>query len=237
MNRQKWAVAVVAAGLVSGAAQAALLDRGNGLVYDDLLNITWMQNANLAATQAFGVSGIAADGRMNWSTANAWIAAMNAADYLGYSNWRLPTMSDTGMQGCNWAYGGTDCGFNVQTVSGSTVYSELATLWYTELGNLAYYNTLGNGPQPGFGLKNTGPFTNMQSNSYWTGLEDASATGNAWVFATTGGAQNGMAKNINVYAWAVRSGDVAPPAPIPEPSTLVLALAGMGLAGLRRHRQ
>jgi len=28
---------------------------------------------------------------MNWVGATAWVAAMNAANYLGHSNWQLPT--------------------------------------------------------------------------------------------------------------------------------------------------
>ena len=32
-------------------ANAALVNRGNGLVYDDVLNVTWLQNANYAATE------------------------------------------------------------------------------------------------------------------------------------------------------------------------------------------
>ena len=84
------AVALVAALAVSNAAQAALIDRGNGLIYDSVLNITWLQDANLAAINTFGVSGIDIHGRMTWNTAEQWIAAMNAANYKGYHDWRLP---------------------------------------------------------------------------------------------------------------------------------------------------
>ena len=33
-----------------GSASAALIDRGNGLIYDNGLNITWLQDANYAKT-------------------------------------------------------------------------------------------------------------------------------------------------------------------------------------------
>ena len=33
---------------------------------------------------------------MQWATAQAWIAAMNTAAYLGFSDWRLPTTPDSG---------------------------------------------------------------------------------------------------------------------------------------------
>ena len=52
-------------------------------------------------------------------------------------------MVDTGTPGCNFAYTGTDCGYNVQTVSGSTVYSELAYMYYVNLGLKAVYDTSG----------------------------------------------------------------------------------------------
>ena len=34
--------------LLSFNATAALYDRGNGLIYDDVLDITWLQDANYA---------------------------------------------------------------------------------------------------------------------------------------------------------------------------------------------
>jgi hypothetical protein len=54
----------------------ALIDRGAGLIYDAVLNITWLQNTNLA-NQSF----------------NTWEEAMTWADDLvceGYDDWRLP---------------------------------------------------------------------------------------------------------------------------------------------------
>lgn len=49
------------------------------------------------------------------------------------SNWRLPFVMDTGGRdpdalgddGCDHAFSGTDCGYNVKTKSGSTVYSDM----------------------------------------------------------------------------------------------------------------
>jgi len=33
--------------------------------------------------------------------------------YLGFNEWRLPTVTDLGNDGCSFAYTGTDCGYNV----------------------------------------------------------------------------------------------------------------------------
>ena len=35
--------------------QAALIDRGNGLIYDDVLDITWLQDAGLVSDSGFHV--------------------------------------------------------------------------------------------------------------------------------------------------------------------------------------
>ncbi|MEI6334051.1 MAG: DUF1566 domain-containing protein [Methylococcaceae bacterium] len=82
-------LATLALGISFGTgAQAALFDRGGGLVYDDTQKITWSADANLAQT-----SGYSADGKMTWDEAVAW------ADNLvvgGDSGWRLPGLSTIG---------------------------------------------------------------------------------------------------------------------------------------------
>ena len=72
------------------AAQATLIDRGNGLIYDDVLDITWLQDANFGG--AFNHQG-----------------ALGFADNLvfqGFDDWRLPSMdvnSDNSIVDCNGA--------------------------------------------------------------------------------------------------------------------------------------
>ncbi len=81
------------------------------------MNITWLADANLAATNHFGITeGINPDGSMNYKTATAWIDAMNAANYLGQHNWRLPTSANS-------------------TAGYDRTGSELGELFYTELGS------------------------------------------------------------------------------------------------------
>ena len=76
---------------------ATLWDRGGGLIYDDVQNITWLQNANLAMSETFGVEGIdPSSGVMLRSTADAYIASMNADNSLGYNDWRLPDTQNPG---------------------------------------------------------------------------------------------------------------------------------------------
>ena len=229
---------------IANPANADLVSAlGGQVVTDTDLNITWVANANLAATNTFGLatfvnlgtdaygyeSKIFPNGAMTWGGAQKWIGAMNAANYLGYSDWRLPTTSDTGAPGIQVSYNGTDGGYN------NPATSELSHLFYTELGNKGIYSTT-RIFQSDYGLVNTGPFTNFQANGYWSGTEYAPDAKNAWFFATRFGNQDISSKTNFMYALAVRSGNVA--APVPEPETYALLLAGLGLmGGIARRRK
>ena len=46
----------------------------------------------------------------------------------------MATRFITGTPGCDFAFSGTDCGYHVQTVRGSTVYDEMAYMYFTSLG-------------------------------------------------------------------------------------------------------
>ncbi len=227
--------------------------------YDTTLDLTWIADANLAASNTFGLAydtdlgvhpddlypgtyfnTILSDGRMTWGGALHWIDAMNTsnggAGYLGFGGWRLPMMLDTGAAGCDYAISGTDCGFNVQTGSAATVvYSELASLWYDTLGNIPLVDTAGNGPQAGWGQSNTGPFSNLQANYYWSGLEYVTDFSNAWYFRTYYGLQHHFNKSEFLYGLAVRSGDVSV---VPVPAAAWLFGSGLiGLLGMVKRRR
>ncbi len=216
-------IAVLTVGGIT-TANATLIDRGNGMVYDTDQNLTWLQDANYAQS-----SGDDADGIMTWVEAVAW--ADNLV-YEGYSDWRLPAMVDTGTLGCNYSYNGTDCGYNVATTT-----SELAYLYEIILTNTPYLDTSGN-PAPGWNFTPNNSadgvtFDNLQSDDYWLGIEYAPDTADAWYFSTREGLQFSYPKSYELYAWAVRSGDV------PEPGVLLLLSFGvLGMIGARwRFRQ
>lgn len=233
MQRVFWGIALSV--LLAGSANAALLSRAGGQAYyDDVLNITWLANANLADTNAFGVTGIDVDGTMTWAKANEWIAAMNTAAYLGISNWRLPTVVNTGTPGCDSAFTGTDCGWNVDLSTG-----EMAHLFYSTLGNTGSYDTGGNltGCSPSFPfsscLSNTGPFSNLQPYVYWSGTTYAPEPGFAWYFRFDDGYQGITSKSYNLfYAWAVSPGDAL----VPVPAVGWLFGLALGVTGLLRRK-
>ena len=194
---------------VTGVSAALVSALSGQVVNDTDLNITWLANGNLAATETFGVNGIAMDGTMTWQTAQLWIVAMNTANYLGYNDWRLPTTTDTCTPGCNFSFSGNDWGYNNPNTS------EMSHLYHTELGNKGFYDTSGVGPLAGWGLVNTGPFSNLQPGLYWSGTEYASDTGFAWDYGFDFGYQAFFNKNDLMFALAVRPGQVAPVDTIP----------------------
>lgn len=195
--------------VASPTAQALLLDRGGGLIYDSVQNITWLADANYAKT-----SGYDDDGRMSWLDANAWadgLAINDAVRNVTYSDWRLPTLTDLGAPGCNYSYSGSDCGYNVDPYS-----SELANLYYGPLFNNALVNASGQQRQD-YGLiddpanpDDESLFSNLQSDYYWFGTRYATNPNDAWSFRLSTGEQYyHSAEGSLMRAWAVRDGDVA----------------------------
>jgi hypothetical protein len=238
MKHQKtlFALALIASATVTGTAQASLVDRGNGMIYDNVLNLTWLQDANYAKTSGYAS---ATGGRMDWYTATTWATNLN---YNGLTGWRLAT--NTPINGSSFNYnlsndGSTDVGYNITSPK-----SELAYMYNVNLGlkdyvgtsgtNQSNYGVFGNGTTGG--QANVGLVHNLQSDVYWSGAEYSPGSVYAWNFRTSLGYQdaNGFGKNGLFYAWAVRSGDVAA---VPAPAAIWLFGSGlMGLLGFKRRK-
>ncbi len=217
----RWAATalfVVVSG-VSSASNAALVDRGGGLIYDTDLNITWLADANYAKT-----SGYDADGIMSWSEARIWAGNLS---YGGYTDWRLPI---TVQPDANCAL--TDG--NGQTYGMNCTGGEMGHLFYNELGGVSG-TPIGMAHNANYDL-----FANIGiqvSGSYWYDTEYEPNTVAAWGLSFWGGAQGTYQKEVFVQtlAWAVRSGDVAT---VPVPAAAWLLGSGfLGLLGVTRRRK
>lgn len=159
--------------------------------YDTATRATWLANASVAGRT------------MTWDEAMAF-----ARQYRinGIEGWRLPRLKDFNNPGCDFGFFDTDCGFNVRTTM-----SELAYMFHVTLGNKSYYDLVGNPAQPGFGLTNTGPFTGLLPEVYWTRTEVAPFPDRAWEFDLNLGGQTWPLKTWTFQVWLVHNGDVGVP--------------------------
>jgi len=207
--------ALLAAFLCSASAHATLIDRGNGLIYDDILHVTWLQDANYAKTSGYSING-----KMTWEDANTWAAGLN---YAGYDDWRLPITSyPTGYLEQNQSVGYS-----------KTATSEMAYMYYANFGLLS-----GSGVPSG--AANVWPFINTQNSGYFSGTAYPSGTvfgdSSAWYFRFDSGYQDYTYKWDAQYAWAVRDGDVTPTATVPAPPASILMLTGLAALATTRRR-
>ncbi len=248
-------VALLAGMGFTDTLQAALIARGSGMVYDDVHNITWAADANLFKTQAVGNANLVSEiitgnhsvidsgynyqnadyyveetyttheltgadfntntGEMSWWGAQAWA---NNLTLGGYTDWSLPT---------------------TMPVYGWQFSSQMDDLFYNQLGgaDLTDIAIIHNG--------NYNLFTNVQSPAYWAGSELMHPNYYSWegenyfwlsygtnpdsasALDISYGDQYGPRKYYQLYAWAVRSGDVSA---VPVPAAVWLF--GSGLVGL-----
>ena len=182
-------------------ASAALVPSGDGLtVYDTVNNVTWLADLNLPASNRFGLplcngAGsqvcVSVGGAMHYPSAEAWVAAMNAASYLGHNNWQLPTTpvidkncGRTGPTGGSFGFGCT-------------------------LGALdSLYNALGfKSPHTAVSVpaNTAGPFSNIQPYLYWSQTSAGTTQGNATFSFSTGWQGANTLPNF-LYVWPMISG-------------------------------
>lgn len=161
------------------------------MIYDDVLNITCLQDANYALTSGYP----SWNGKMQFDAANAWAAQLV---YGGYADWRLPTVAPVHGSTFNHTFsydGSTDYAYNISypgrisppDPAGAYPYStqnELAYMFYVNLGNLAKFRTDGTTRSGSsgidFGMVNTSFvdgatgktvfFKNLYNYLYWTDI-------------------------------------------------------------------
>lgn len=251
MQRGKQGWLCLAIIIVSGyavTANAALINRGSGMIYDDVLDVTWLQDANYAKTTGFDF-----DGLLTWEQASTWVSNLV---FGGYSDWRLPSVSPVNGTSFSTFYsfsGSSDRGYNT-----NPDFSELAHMFFNNLGNVAYFTPGGIGPQSGsdsfesnFIDGESGEIYSFENigNVYWSGTVDDPFLNAAWAFnfKTNSGLSLGEQSLYNdassLSVWALRDGDVASTLAAPDtnvavsnPNTLgLLVFSLLGVIAARRE--
>jgi hypothetical protein len=209
MKRIIWAIAV-GVGLIGLGAptHAALFERPKGLIYDDVLDITWVQDANL-----WGQTGA-------WDQAVAWAASL---EYAGYDDWRLAAISVAAGLPTGATNSVVDCRFATEAVCRDN-----------ELGYMFFQNLKGTIGDDLTGDQTVGTvkLLGIQAD-YWSSTQLASDSAVARGFDFDSGFQDVDLK-INLYAaWAVRAGDIVN---VPLPASLPLLFFGFaGMLFVRRR--
>ncbi len=174
---------------------------GGAAIYDWHQDITWLQDANYAAS-----SGYDSDGRLPYNSALIFIDYLNAIQHLGITSWRLPVMNYVTNNGQGtFGYCGTDKGHNVDPASG-----ELAFLYYEHLKLQSKFDCNGQ-PQTPHGVTYSGPFININNNetqAYLYSTEYSPDPSRIWVLHFEYGGQHADGKLGASPIWPVFSGDL-----------------------------
>jgi len=264
-----FAAAVAAAGCLASPASAALVARQDGFYYDTVLDITWMVDANYAKTAGRSDTGLMnhqgadalARGYVYHNEAmgieyDDWrlpTLGPDVGDYDLSPEGGEPRSGGQHPRG----FGATGTGWGTPDDSG--IHSELGWMFYANLGGRAPCEAVGSEPcvryvypglpgfipglppLPEFGGHDRGPFANLQLDKfYWTDVRIPTVS-RAWSFRFEDGKQEDNSVQLGAYVWLVHDGDVAaaPAAPVPEPATWALLIAGFGAIGatLRGQRR
>ncbi len=206
--------------LGTSVANAELIDRGSGLIYDTVLDITWLQDTQYAIT-----SGVATPGTgMSWQDATSWadgLAYYDSVRGVTWDDWRLPG---------TFVNDFSSVGFDTSRLS-----SELAYMYYVNLGFAANESLDRWDPEPT--SSNYNPFINIAYRAYWSGTDAGIPERDwSWVVHFHFGWQFMNDQLDQGYAWAVRDGDVgAVGTSVPEPAGSILLALGIGGLAVRRR--
>lgn len=199
------AVMIVFALLNTVPATAGLQLSADGLtVYDSINNITWLADVNTPATNGFGLPScngslpgtricINFNGSMNYNAAAAWVAAMNQANYLGHSDWQLPTTPLTDKNCGKVGPNGASFGFGCTAGALDSMYNALGL----QPPNSAVPVT----------NNSVGPFSNIQPYLYWSQASAGQTQGNATFSFATGWQGANTLPNF-LYVWPMAGGRI-----------------------------
>ena len=165
-------------------AHATLTLSADGKTVHDSHGVTWLADADTAATTTFGMPYCNASnsftgcvnqgsGSMDYASAQLWISLMNkyqGSGYLGHSNWQLPA-TQTLTAGC------TSTGTNNASFAYNCAGSALGLLYYGGLGIAAPGAVTAPAQDIVQTKDKTHSFTNLQPNLYWTATNAAGGNG------------------------------------------------------------
>lgn len=163
---------------VFASADASLIDRGDGLIYDDVLDITWAQP----------------DADRYWDGANTWAAGLTLG---GVSGWRLPYISVAAGAGPSTG-SPVDCSTATEAACRD---NELGYMFYQNLGG-SYGDPILDSGDPDLAL-----FPTLLSNAYWSGTGYDSDTAWIYGFYGGLDDVDSKLREPR-YSWAVHAGDV-----------------------------
>ena len=160
-------------GGTSSAIGDVIVSPNGNVVYDRTNGVSWLANFDLPASNRFGLpvcdgtvntkTCVNASGSMSYQAAAAWVAAMNAADFLGHSNWQIPTTPIRD----------TTCGF-IGPQNNSFGWGCSASAFGSLYGALGLSAPATAVPVPNMPV---GPFSNFQPALCWSGTSLPQPTG------------------------------------------------------------
>lgn len=208
MSTRGWIAAVTGMMFINSAG-AALHARDGGMVYDDVMNVTWLADMDYARS-----SGYHSDGEMSRDQAMAWADTLT---YGGYSDWRLPTL-------------------NPKSPYFYDTSGELSHLFIVDLGNKPDESVLNQVGDSDIQRSNLALFKNIRvdaNQAYWS-----SAKVGDYIYAfraDVGRVGAGPAGMTTLFAVAVRNGDVSAVPELGSTSYFLLGLLGVLAARSRRR--
>ncbi len=206
------AITAIAAGLAlaaAGPAQAALVDRGGGLVYDTERDLTWLAAPALLPGPL------------------AWLPAAEFASdfvYAGGSNWLLP---DT-------PFFDSAC---TESEGFGCIDSDMGHLFYQQMGGQpgeSVFDTTGDTPEQ---LAAVALMPALADAWFWSWQIADDGGGSAFAFHFGTGLQQVRDTGLSGRVLLVHSGDLGAVATVDTPPTLPLALAATALLLLVRPRR
>jgi len=206
-------------GVLPFAANAAVVDRGNGLVYDDVLNVTWAADFDLAATLGYNAetrafndanagTSLTTDSIFTHEEAKLFADDLNTFGYAGINTWTLPQLTGVDLSNTTYSADGT----TGRSYNNTDISSPLSHLHYVSLGAIGNRDTSGS---------STGCYSSSSGNSCLVDTANASLS----LFANIGAVSSTdtAAQTVLFYEQDLLDANGDPKGPTTEAWALVVS--------------